>query len=148
MRGRSGVIGVLAVLAAAGSVQAQAPACAKADFEAVVDRAAAELRTLNQKHSPAFQEKLRALKKKRGWSDDQFMTEAAPFVKDDAIDVYNRKSSEQLAKITAMGQEGAEAKTPDCALMAELNIHMQTLVTTQIEKWKYMFGKLDAELAK
>lgn len=135
-------------LAIASPLAAQQPNCSKADFEAVVDSAAAALRDLNLKHRPAFQEKLRELKQKRGWNDDQFMKEAAPFVKDEAIDVYDRKSSEQLAKITAMGQEGAEAKSPDCALMAELNIHMQTLVTTQTEKWKYMFGKLATELAK
>lgn len=144
---RNALTGAL-VLALAVPAAAQSPSCSKADFEAVVDSAAAALRDLNVKYRPAFQDQLRSLKQKRGWSDDQFLKEAAPFVKDDAIEVYDRKSSEQLAKITAMGQAGADAKSPDCALMAELNIHMQTLVATQTERWKYMFAKVSAELAK
>lgn len=127
---------------------AQTLTCSRADFEAVVGSAATALRDLNMKHRPAFQEKLRQLKAKRNWSEDEFLKEAAPFVKDDKTDAYDTTSSEQLAKITAMGQSGAAAKTPDCALMAELNGHMQTLVQTQTDKWTYLFDKLSAELAK
>lgn len=128
--------------------QAKAQSCAKADFEAVVDEAAASLRDLNQKNRPLFQEKLRELKVKRGWSDDQFMKEAAPLVKDEKTDALDQTSSSLLAKITAMGQEGAQAKSPDCALMAELHSYMQQLVTAQTEKWTYLFDKLTGEMSK
>ena len=148
MRAWLGLLMCAAVAAASVPVRAQDAACAKSDFEAVVDSAAAALRDLNLKHRPAFQEKLRSLKVKRGWNDDQFLKEAAPFVKDDATDAYDAKSNELLAKITAMGQSGAEAKTPDCALMAELTGHMQALVQAQTDKWKYLSDKLAAELAK
>jgi hypothetical protein len=126
----------------------QATSCAKADFEAVVDSAAAALRDLNQKNRPVFQEKLRELKAKRGWSDDQFMKEAAPLVKDAKTDALDDVSSTMLAKITAMGEAGAAAKSPDCALMTELNGYMQQLVTAQTDKWTYLFEKLSAEMAK
>ena len=53
----------------------------------VVDEAAAALRDLNAKNKPAFQEKLRQLKDKRAWSHDEFLKEAAPFVRDDKIAV-------------------------------------------------------------
>jgi hypothetical protein len=122
-------------------------ACTKTEFEDVVDGAAAALRDLNNKNRPEFQDRLRQLKEKRGWTNDQFLKEAAPYVKDDRIDVYDQTSNELLAKITEMGQGGADAKTPDCALLAQLQGHMQELVGTQIRKWTYMFAKLDKELA-
>jgi hypothetical protein len=122
--------------------------CAKADFEAVVDDAAGALRDLNLQNKPAFQEKLRQLKDKRGWSHDAFLKEAAPFVRDDKIAVYDQDSERLLADISTLGQEGAEAPTPDCALLADLKTRMQTLVDTQTAKWTYMFQKLDSALAQ
>ncbi len=133
---------------------AQAPAapagdvCQRAEFEAVVDDAAAALRDLNLKNKPDFQEKLRQLKDKRGWSHDQFMTEAAPFVRDDKIAVFDQQSDQLLNDISSLGQEGAEAKTPDCALLHELRARMKVLVDTQAAKWTYMFEKLNAALAQ
>jgi len=138
-------------LAAAAHAQAAAPAaeqCAKAEFEDVVDQAAAALRDLNLKNKPAFQEKLRELKDKRGWSHDQFLKEATPFVRDDKIAVFDQDSERLLSDISSLGQEGAEAKTPDCALLLELRARMDVLVKTQSEKWDYMFKKLDAALAQ
>jgi hypothetical protein len=147
----SRAIWLLATLAAvmAGPVAAQAPAtCAKTDFEAVVDAAAEALRDLNQKHKPDFQERLKTLKEKRGWGHDQFMKEAAPFVKDDVITGHEAKTLELLDQISSLGQDGAAAKTPNCALLLELEARMKLLVDIQTRKWTYMFGKLDAELAK
>lgn len=120
--------------------------CGKGDFEAVVDDAAGALRDLNLENKPAFQEKLRALKDKRGWSHDAFLKEAAPFVRDDKIAVYDQESERLLTDISTLGQEGADAPTPDCALLADLKSRMKTLVDTQTEKWSYMFQKLDAAL--
>jgi hypothetical protein len=138
-------------LAAAGQAQdgaAAAQQCAKADFEAVVDEAAAALRDLNMKNKPDFQEKLRLLKDKRGWSHDQFLKEATPYVRDAKIAVFDQDSERLLSDISAQGQEGADAKTPDCALLADLRARMKVLVQTQTAKWTYMFQKLDAALAQ
>ena len=134
--------------ATAQPAAAPAAACAKSDFEAVVDDAAASLRDLNQKHKPDFQERLKALKDKRGWGHDQFMKEAAPFVKDEAISGFEAKSFELLEQISTLGQDGAAAKTQECGLLVELQARMKRLVDIQGQKWTYMFGKLDAELAK
>lgn len=120
--------------------------CQKADFEAVVDDAAGALRDLNLQNKPAFQEKLRQLKDKRGWSHDAFLKEAAPYVRDEKIAVYDQESERLLADISTLGQEGADAPTPDCALLAGLKDRMKTLVDTQTEKWTYMFQKLEAAL--
>lgn len=139
---------VLAGTAAAQTADAADQACSKADFEAVVDDAAAALRELNLKNKPAFQEKLRQLKDKRGWSHDQFLKEATPFVRDDKIAVYDRESEQLLTDISSDGQEGADAPTPDCTLLADLRARMQVLLETQTAKWTYMFQKLDAALAQ
>jgi len=138
-------------LASAALAQADAPAaqqCAKAEFEDVVDEAAASLRDLNMKNKPAFQEKLRELKDKRGWTHDQFLKEAAPYVRDAKIAVFDQDSDRLLSDISSLGQEGADAKTPDCALLLELRARMKVLVDTQTAKWTYMFEKLDAALGQ
>jgi hypothetical protein len=139
---------LLPLLAAAHAQAGAAAQCAKADFEAVVDDAAAALRDLNLKNKPAFQEKLRQLKDKRGWTHDQFLKEATPYVRDAKIAVFDQDSERLLSDISSQGQEGAEAKTPDCALLLELRARMDVLVKTQTEKWSYMFQKLDAALAQ
>lgn len=142
------ILFALSFLLARTPVQAQETNCARGDFEAVVDDAASALRDLNNANRPVFQEKLRELKEKNGWNHDQFMVEAAPFVRDDTIAVYDTKSQDLLAAIATLGQEGAEASTPDCAVLSELKARMTVLVETQTEKWKYMFSKLETALKK
>ena len=120
--------------------------CTKADFEAVVDEAAAALRELNAKHKPNFQERLRQLKDKRGWDHDTFMREAAPFVQDDRITEFDQQSSGFLARISSLGEEGAAAVMPDCKLLVEVRLNMAGLVEAQKAKWSYMFDKIGREL--
>jgi len=133
----------VAVVSAAASAQ---ESCTRADFEAVVDEAAAALRELNAKHKPDFQERLRQLKTKRGWDYDTFMREAAPFVQDDRITEYDQQSSNFLARISSLGAEGAAAVMPDCKLLVEVRSNMAGLVEAQKAKWSYMFDKIGREL--
>ncbi|WP_072397054.1 hypothetical protein [Hyphomicrobium sp. CS1GBMeth3] len=154
--------GVISAASGPAAAQSEAPApsegaeppqaapetCSKSEFESAVDHAAERLRDLNNKNRPEFQTKLRQLKEKRGWDDNQFLKEAAPFVKDDKIAVFDAKSNELLASISSLGQEGANAPEPNCTMLGELRGHMQTLIDTQDEKWRYMFEKLDGEIAK
>lgn len=130
-----------------GSARAQG-ACAKTDFETVVNDAGAVLRDLNRQNTPTFQAKLRELKDKRAWSNDQFLKEAEPFVRDQDIVAYDQKSEELLNRITGGGQQAASSGGPDCAVLAELRAAMQLLVETQKAKWTHMFGKINKELAK
>jgi hypothetical protein len=141
-----------ATLPATGDPQPAADAapaaCTKTDFETVVDQSAAALRDLNIQNRPRFQEKLRALRTKKAWSEDQFLKEAVPYVKDDEIDAYDRTTSELLNKIASMGDEGTASATPDCGLYQVLRGHMTQLVDTQNAKWAYMFRKIDAALGQ
>jgi hypothetical protein len=139
--------GVLA-LAIATLSSAQPAACARQEFETVVDDAAAALRQLNQKNRPVFQDKLRQLKEQRGWSQDQFMAEATAYVQDDRIVEFDQTSGELLAKLNQTGEAGTSAAAPDCNLLQELRATMKALVDTQTAKWVYMFGKIDGALKK
>ena len=122
--------------------------CSKADFEAVVDEAAGALRGLAQQNTPPFQAKLRQLKAKRGWSDDQLLKEAEPLVRDEKIAGFDEKSEDLLARITGAGQAGASGDAPDCTLLVGLRASMAALVETQKAKWAYMFDKIEGELRK
>jgi hypothetical protein len=147
---RAGLVGLIAfVLASVSASRVVAePTCSKVDFEAVVDEAAAALRTLNHQNTPQFQAKLRQLKDKRGWSHEQFLVEAAPFVRDDAIAGFDQKSEDFLARITQGGQSHAAAGALDCRLLLELRGSLASLVQTQKAKWTYMMEKINAELLK
>jgi hypothetical protein len=147
---RAGVLVLAALLVAlfgARAALAQAP-CSKADFETVVDEAAGALRGLAQQNTPHFQASLRQLKAKRGWSDDQFLKEAEPLVRDEKITGFDRTSEDLLARITGAGQAGAAGATPDCSLLVGLRASMAALVETQKAKWAYMFEKIEGELRK
>jgi len=145
---RAGLVGMIALLLAAANAScalAETP-CSKADFEAVVDEAAAALRGLNHQNTPQFQARLRQLKDKRGWSHEQFLLEASPFVRDEAIAAFDQKSEDFLARITQGGQSQATAL--NCGLLVELRGSLAALVETQKAKWTYMFDKINGELRK
>lgn len=147
-RARFLVLAGLAAVSGAGAALAQAPQCSKADFEAVVDEAAGALRDLARQNTPAFQGKLRQLKGKRGWSDEQFLKEAEPLVRDERIAAYDQESEEFLARITSGGQAGPAGGAPDCKLLTSLRATMRLLVETQKAKWAYMFERIEGELRK
>jgi hypothetical protein len=140
------VVGLVGLVLAVSPVRAGD--CQKADFESVVDVAAGSLRDLNAANRPPFQDKLRLLKERRGWTHEQFVKAAEPFVRDDVIIAYDIKSNNLLARIAAGGEAGAAAATPDCVMLSNLQASMKVLVETQTAKWAYMTAKIDAELAK
>ena len=91
----------VALLGISAPGRAADDACGKADFEAVVEEAATGLRDLNTENKPKFQDRLRQLKTKRGWTHGQFMQEAAPFVMDDKITQYDQSIEELLGAIAS-----------------------------------------------
>ncbi|MEQ8825173.1 MAG: hypothetical protein RIC14_12445 [Filomicrobium sp.] len=140
--------GTVAVSGGMAPAAAQTQSCARGDFEAVVDNAAGALRTLNSQHKPDFQQLLRELRLKRGWSHDEFLQQATPFVEDEVIDGYDLKSQNLLAEIATLGEEGTNAANPDCAILEQLRQRMRDLVDAQSAKWQYMFEKLQKEIDK
>lgn len=157
MRARLGaVVAVLLMPLDAGTLrsalaQTEAPAaeCAKAEFEAVVNAAGAALRDLAQENTPVFQGKLRQLKDKRNWSNDEFLKQAEPLVRDETIAGYDKKSEELVGRITGGGDQAeAAAAAPDCSLLTGLKADLKLLVETQQAKWTHMLTKVDEELGK
>jgi hypothetical protein len=142
------LLGVALALAMGGTSAARADTCDRAEFEAAVTTASATLRDLTAEKKPAFQEKLRALMAKRGWTYDQFVKEAGPLVTDDKVSAYDQASADLLSKINRMGEAGRSDAAPDCAVLNDLRATMAALVATQTEKWAYLFTKLDAESAR
>jgi hypothetical protein len=130
------------------AVPGHSQTCERADFESAVGTASMTLREMTNRNTPEFQDKLRALKEKRGWSTEEFVKAAAPLVADDRIAEFDQKSAEFLMKINNLGGEGANTEAPDCRLLEALRASMTQLVETQTQKWAYMFGKLEAEMAK
>ncbi len=128
--------------------RSQDASCARGDFEAVVDDAAGALRALNKQNKSNFQERLRQLREKKGWSHEEFLVRAEPYVRDEAISVFDNTSARLLGEIATLGQEGSEAPTPDCKLLSQLHERMTVLVTAQTDKWTYMFDKIDKALAE
>ncbi|MEO1205360.1 MAG: hypothetical protein AAFV45_03435 [Pseudomonadota bacterium] len=125
-----------------------ASGCARGDFEAVVDEAGSALGALNGQNKPKFQAKLRQLKDKRKWSHEAFLQNAAVYVRDENINVFDETSQQLLGEIAELGQEGSEAANPDCSLLVGLRERMTKLVSAQKEKWVYMFDKIDKALAE
>jgi hypothetical protein len=142
------VLAALLIASPTGRALLAQPKCSKADFESVVDEAGDALRALALQNTPPFQAKLRQVKTKRGWSDEQFLAEAEPLVRDEAIAGFDRKSDELVSRITSGGQSAAGAEAPDCAQLASLRASMASLVETQKAKWAYMFEKIESELHK
>ena len=139
--------------AAAGSALSQTAAlagqCAKADFEAVVNDAGAALRDLTQQNLPVLQGKLRQLKDKRSWSNDEFLKQADPLVRDETVASYDKKSEELVTRIAGGGTQGeTAAAAPDCTLLTSLQGDLKLLVDAQKAKWTHMLGKVDQELTK
>jgi hypothetical protein len=139
---------LLVVASACFPVASQAAECEKSQFEAVVADASNALRDLTAQNKPLFQEKLRGLKDKRGWTYDEFVKEAAPIVTDDKVTALDQTSAELLQKINRMGEAGVTDTAANCALLGDLKSTMTSLAATQTEKWTYLFGKLDAEAGR
>jgi hypothetical protein len=149
MRAQFGAVVVLLALAGAGpTALSQGSACAKADFEAVVNAAGAALRDLAQQNLPLLQGKLRQLKDKRSWSTEEFQKQADPLVRDETVAGYDKKSEDLVARITGGGGRSELETAPDCAVLTGLQADLQLLVETQQAKWTHMLAKVDQELAK
>ncbi len=127
---------------------AQNASCVRDDFVAVVDQAASTLRELNQTSKADFQKKLRELKIKNKWSNEEYLKGAEPYVRDPKIIEFDAMSAKLLSEIAALGQEGSEATTLDCGVLAQLRARMDVLVKTQKSKWAYMFENIDKALAQ
>jgi hypothetical protein len=131
---------------AGGHAWAQATTdCSKDEFAAVVDQSGQMLRGLNEKNKAPFQAKLRQLKTKMGWTDQQFLVEARPYVIDDKIKSFDEAANGLVQEINTLGDTSA-APVPDCKTLNALRANLDKLVTVVTAKWQYMTDKIEAAL--
>ncbi len=133
--------------------------CDQAAFSAVVDEARSRLEALNTTNKQEFQQKLSALREKRGWSKDDFVKNARPLVQDAEIASFDARHEELLTKVPQIGQADRPvaslagiapaiepASDKRCVMLDELRGLMGQVIENTRAKWAYMHGKTDAML--
>lgn len=148
MRATGGLLLLALLLATPGPARAAEIACTREDFSAVVEEAGDLLRKMTMDNTPRFQGQLRVLKERRGWSDEDLIEEARPFVQNERIAAYDEIANGFLANINRLGSAGGGTSPPDCRLLIELRGHLFGLVVTMRAKWAFMFTRLEAEMAE
>lgn len=122
-----------------------AQTCTKEDFAKAVDEAGAALRDYNSKAAPQLSDKLRQLRTRKGWKDDDYERMALDHLHDARIAGLDQKANELLAKVDELGTTEDTAGL-ECGKLAELKASSLELLAVMKAKSKYLIGKIDAEL--
>lgn len=130
--------------------------CGQAAFAAVVSEASAQLNAMNSQGKVDFQQKLQRLRERRGWSHEEFIAEATPFVQNDEIAAFDQDSQHLLANVAELGAPApvqasltglsAGSDGDHCAMLAKLRGLMVKLVENTKAKWAFMIGRVDSAL--
>jgi hypothetical protein len=137
-------IPILTLLLGWFAAPAMAQSCAADDFAKAVDSAGAALRRFNAENAPRLQEKLKALKAAKGWSETDYEERAIEILHDARIEAFDAQSNELLAKIDTIGANVSDP--PDCGKLAELQAAGIELLATMRAKSAHMTQKVDAML--
>jgi hypothetical protein len=84
-----------------------------------VDAAGEKIRAFNRKAQPHLQDRMKALKAKRGWSDADYEEQSLAYLGDARTMELDAKSSALFVKIDTLGRPDEE-KPLDCAAIAEI----------------------------
>lgn len=145
-RGVSGWLIAAAVLFALAAPGASfAETCRKEDFAKAVDEAGESLRAYNAEAAPQLTDKLRQLKTKKGWKDDDYERVALDYLHDARIAGLDQKANDLLAKVDELGTTD-DVTNLDCNRLSELKASSLELLAVMKAKSKYLIGKVDAEL--
>jgi hypothetical protein len=157
MTSRANLLAMVIFIGCTG--QASAEDCGQGAFSAVVSEARTELQTLNTQNKQTFQKKLISLKQREGWSDEDYLVNARPFVQDDQIAAFDSRNEELLAQVPKLGKEVRSVASlagvaPSlqpiadrrCEMLGELRGLMSDVVENARAKWAYLHGKADAAL--
>ena len=123
-----------------------AKACDRAAFSSTVTATGVSLNGLNDANKKTFQEKLLKLKAKEGWPDSLYITQAAHFVKDEQIAVYDATGAVLMTQISQLSSGDAASDEKRCAMLADLKKYTDLLVANAMSKWTYMHNKIDQAL--
>lgn len=120
--------------------------CSADDFAAAIDLSGASIRSFNAKALPELRAKLRALKDKRGWSEDTYEQNALDSIRDQKISEYDRTAEDLITTIDTLGRP-PEGQELDCSKLSELNAAGLELLSVMKAKSAYTLAKLDTEIA-
>lgn len=130
--------------------------CDQAAFAAVVGEASAQLNAMNSQGKADFQRKLQLLKQQRGWSDDEFIAAATPFVQNSEVAAFDQGNKRLLENVAQLGTPApmtasltglsARSQGNHCAMLEKLRGLMVKLVDNTQAKWSNMIGQVDVAL--
>lgn len=119
--------------------------CGRDALKQIVAQAGTALTIMNKDKTESFHLRLKELKNKRGWSDKEMLTKAAPIVKNEEVSAFDVKTKIIFAQITELGQ-GANA--PSCKMRDQLQELLGSLVENTVAKWALIMDAIEAELAR
>lgn len=137
------LVSVLCVAIATATGPARAATCSRDDFASAVDRAGAALRAFNSEHGPKVAAEMKALQKRRGWSDAEFEAKAIELIHDARIGELDQKANDLISRIDTLG-EIDDKKPLDCSRLPALEAAGSDLLATMREKSKLTLAKIAA----
>ena len=123
---------------------ARAATCPPDQFAAAVDQSGASLRSFNGEAQPKLNERIKALKAKKGWPDEGYEEKAYDYLQDQRIAEFDTRSNDLLSKIDMLGQQG-EKGGAECPSLDELKAAGGELLGVMKAKSAYMIERIDAE---
>jgi hypothetical protein len=136
------LMATLVPLAAQG--QTATPACTADDFAKTVDGVGATLRTFNGEAAPRLQARLKVLKDKNGWGDDDYEDKAIVSLQDQRLETLDGTANELLARIDTLGRVDA-GQPADCTRLEELKTVGIELLAVMKAKSAYLVAKIDQQ---
>ena len=139
---RAGVRALLTAVAL--GCPAHAATCPAEQFGAAVDQSGAALRAFNAEAQPKLNDRIKALKAKKGWPDEGYEDKAYDYLQDERMAGFDARSNDLLGKIDTLGQQG-EKGGADCAALDELKAAGAGLLGVMKAKSAYMLERINAE---
>jgi hypothetical protein len=136
-------LAIIALVAASPAAHAQQGQCEPAAFREAVAQASATITVLHEKNGPVFQEHLQKLRVLNNWREADYVTKAAPFVKDETIATLDAANQALLAKVQSLDAAGAATDSGRCAMLGELKAAMEKVVANTSAKWEHMLDKVN-----
>jgi hypothetical protein len=136
-------LAIVILVAACPAAYAQQGQCDSAAFREAVARASATITVLHEKNGLVFQETLQKLRVLNNWQDAEYVTNAAPLVKDETTAFYDSANQSLLAKVQSLDAAGAATESGRCAMLTELKSAMDKVVANTAAKWEHVLGKVN-----
>lgn len=137
-----GAVALWAVVCFSSPVRAEI--CPAEKFGAAVDHSGASLRAFNAEAQPKLNERIKALKQKKGWADEGYEEKAYDYLQNERMAGFDAHSNELLIKIDTLGQKGEKGGV-DCSALEELQAAGNELLEVMKAKSAYMLERIDAE---